>query len=202
MKLKLKTLLAVLMLAGLTTAAGLTQEQPKPNPDVKHFAKDGLSFDYPTGWDVSDQSTGQLQYLSLSRAGYAGIMVRAPRAGIDTKEKEDKARQLIQEGFVQAWAKNFTDSGAKAERSVVTTEVAGGPAEGTRLSAMLDGEAGHVDIYWRLIGTRLLQLAIVGSDRDIKRSEPAWNTIRNSVHFEVAPATTPTPTPTPGRKNP
>src|SRR5688500_10058657 len=120
MKLKLNTLLAVLMLAGLTATAVQTQEQPKPNPDVKHFTKDGLSFDYPNGWDVSDQSTGQLQYLSLSRAGYAGIMVRSPRAGIDTKEKEDHARQLVQEGFVQAWAKNFTDSGAKAERSVVT----------------------------------------------------------------------------------
>ena len=193
MKLKLNTLLAVLMLAGLTATAVQTQEQPKPNPDVKHFTKDGLSFDYPNGWDVSDQSTGQLQYLSLSRAGYAGIMVRSPRAGIDTKEKEDHAKQLIQEGFVQAWAKNFTDSGAKAERSVVTTEVAGGPAEGTRLSARLDGEPGRVDIYWRLVGNRLVQLAIVGSDRDIKRTEPAWDLVRNSVKFDVAPAATPTP---------
>ncbi|MEO8435832.1 MAG: hypothetical protein ABI596_13110 [Pyrinomonadaceae bacterium] len=193
MKLQIKTLLALLMLVGLTAAAVQTQEQPKPNPDVKHFAKDGLSFDYPNGWDVSDQSTAQLQYLSLSRAGYAGIMVRAPRAGIDSKEKEDHARQLIQEGFIQAWAKNFTDSGAKAERSVVTTEVAGGPAEGTRLTARLDGEPGHVDIYWRLIGTRLVQLAIVGSDRDIKRSEPAWDAVRNSIQFAMAPAARSTP---------
>lgn len=198
MKLQIKRLLAVLMLAGLTAAGVQTQEPPKPNPEVKHFAKDGLSFDYPTGWDISDQSSGQLQYLSLSRAGYAGIIVRSPRAGIDSKEKEDQARQLIQEGFVQAWARNFSDSGAKAERSVVTTEIAGGPAEGTRLSALLDGEAGHVDIHWRLIGSRLVQLAIVGSDRDIKRTEEAWNTIRNSIQFEVAPAATPTP----ARKNP
>ena len=198
MKLHIKILLAVLMLAGLAVTAVQPQEQAKPNADVKHFAKDGLSFDYPNGWDVSDQSTGQLQYLSLSRAGYAGIMVRAPRAGIDTKEKEDHAKQLIQEGFVQAWAKNFADSGAKAERSVVTTDVAGGPAEGTRLSARLDGEPGRVEIYWRLIGTRLVQLAIVGSDRDIKRSEPAWDVVRNSVKFETSPA----PTPTPAKKNP
>src|SRR6185436_318431 len=99
MKLQIKIVIALLVLVGLTAAAVQTQEQPKPNPDVKHFAKDGLSFDYPTGWDVSDQSTGQLQYLSLSRAGYAGIMVPATRAGIDSKEKEDHAKQLIQEGF-------------------------------------------------------------------------------------------------------
>jgi hypothetical protein len=196
--LKTKSVLGILILAGLGAAVVQTQEQPKPTTDVKHFAKDGLSFDYPTGWDISDQSTGQLQNLSLSRAGYAGIMVRSPRAGIDTKEKETHAKQLIQEGFVQAWAKNFADSGAKAERSVVSTEIAGGPAEGTRLSASLEGEPGHVDIHWRLIGTRLVQLAIVGSDRDIRRSEPAWNTIRNSIQFEVAPA----PTPTPAKKNP
>ena len=88
MKSQIKTLLAVLILAGLTATAVQTQEQPKPNPDVKHFAKDGFSFDYPTGWDITDQSTAQLQYLSLSRAGYAGIMVRSPRAGIDSKKKK------------------------------------------------------------------------------------------------------------------
>ena len=196
MNLKIKSLVAVLILAGLTAAVVRSQQPPTSNPGVKHFAKDGLSFDYPTGWEITDQSTGQLQYLSLARDGYAGIMVRSPRGGIDSKEKEDQAKQLIQEGFIQAWAKNFADSGAKADRSVVSTEIAGVLAEGTRLSARLDGEPGHVDIHWRLIGTRLVPLALVGSDRDIKKTEEAWNTIRNSIQF-AGPAATPAATPAP-----
>ena len=185
--------MAIVMVASLA-ALVQTQEQPKPKPDTTHFAKDGLSFDYSDGWELSDQSSAQLQYLTLSKTDYAEILVRSPRAQIDSKEKEDQAKQLIQEGFVQAWAKNFADSGAKAERSSVSTEIAGGPAEGTRLSAMLDREPGHVDVYWRLLGGRMVQLTIVGSDKQIKKSEAAWNTVRNSVQVEVAPAKTPTPT--------
>ena len=26
-------------------------------PNLKHFDKDGLSFDYPTSWQIGDQST-------------------------------------------------------------------------------------------------------------------------------------------------
>src|SRR5205085_6644478 len=31
------------------------------DPNAQHFAKDGLSFDYPKTWQVSDQSTQQMQ---------------------------------------------------------------------------------------------------------------------------------------------
>lgn len=190
-------LLAIVMVASLA-ALVQTQEQPKPKVDTGHFAKDGLSFDYPDGWEVSDQSSAQLQYLTLSKTDYAEILVRSPRAQIDSNEKEAQAKQLIQEGFVQAWAKNFADSGAKAESSSVSTEIAGGPAEGTRLSALLDREPGHVDVYWRLLGGRLVQLTIVGADKQIKRSEAAWNTVRNSIQIEAPPV----PTPTPAKRKP
>src|SRR6266516_63743 len=187
-------LLAIVIVAGLAALAQ-TQEPPKTKTDATHFAKDGLAFDYPAGWDLSDQSTGQLQYLSLSRTDYATIVVRSPRAQIDSKEKEAQARQLIQDGFVQAWAKNFTDSGAKAAPSSVSTEIAGGPAEGTRLSAVLDREPGHVDIYWRMLGGRMVQLTIVGSDKQIKKSESDWNAVRNSIQIEppAVPRVTPAP---------
>ncbi len=184
--------LAILMIAGLA-ALGQTQEQPKPKADAAHFAKDGLSFDYANGWELSDQSSPQLQYLTLSKNDYAEILVRSPRAQIDSQEKEAQAKQLIQDGFVQTWAKNFADNGAKAESSPVSTEIVGGPAEGTRLSAVLDRDPGHVDVYWRLVGGRMVQLTIVGSDKQIKKSEEAWNAVRNSIQIEVAPAKTPTP---------
>ncbi|MEP6708270.1 MAG: hypothetical protein ABJC05_12160 [Pyrinomonadaceae bacterium] len=184
--------LAILMIAGLAALAQ-TQEQPKPKADVAHFVKDGLSFDYANGWEISDQSSPQLQYLTLSKNDYAEILVRSPRAQIDSQEKEAQAKQLIQDGFVQAWAKNFADNGSKAESSPVSIEIAGGPAEGTRLSAVLDRDPGHVDVYWRLVGGRMVQLTILGSDKQIKKSEEAWNTVRNSIQIEppIVPRATP-----------
>jgi hypothetical protein len=154
----------------------------------QHFAKDGLSFDYPSGWviDESKNST-PMQYLTLGRDGYASIIVRSPRGLIDTPEKETLVKHFIQDGFVDAWVKNFESSGAKPERSVVSTEIAGGPAECTRLSASLSGEPGHVDVCWRLVEKRMVQLAIIGSTKDITRTTPVWDAIRNSVKIVPPP---------------
>jgi hypothetical protein len=123
--------------------------------------------------------------------------VREPRGLVDTPEKEAHAKQLIQDGFVDAWAKNFSDNGAKAERTSVSSEIAGGPAECTRLSANLGGEPGRVDVCWRLIEKRLVQLAIVGATKDITRTAAAWDAIRNSVKVEPLPTLMPSPSPSP-----
>jgi len=179
---------SLLLLALLTLAQ---------TPNLNHLSKDGLSFDYPAGWQISDQSTQQMQYLTLARDGYAEIIVRSPRATIDTPEKEAEAKRIVQEGFVDAWNKNFSDSGAKATRSNVSTEIAASPAACTRLSASLGGEPGRVDVCWRLIEKRMVQLAIVGSDKDIGKTAPAWDLVRNTAKIEPAPQATPSPQATP-----
>src|SRR5207247_2779755 len=74
------------------------------DPNVKHFAKDGLSFDYPANWQFSDQSSGQMQYLQMARDGYAEIRIRVPREWLNTPEKEAAAKKLIQDQYVDAFA--------------------------------------------------------------------------------------------------
>ena len=185
-----------ILLAGLVLSVVLIPAIVAQGPNVTRFAKDGLSFDYPTGWTVDEsRSTGQMQYLTLGRDGYATIIVRSPRGLIDTPEKETHAKQLIQDGFVDAWVKNFESSGAKPDRSVVSTEITGGPAECTRLTASLSGEPGRVDICWRLVDKLMVQLAIIGSTKDITRTTSAWDLIRNSIKIEPAPQPKPTPSP-------
>ena len=169
----------------------------------QHFAKDGLSFDYPAGWIMDEsKSSNQMQYLILGHDGYATIYVRSPRAPVDSPEKETQAKHLIQDGFVDAWAKNFSDNGAKAERSTVPAEIAGGSAECTRLSASLGGEPGRVDVCWRLVEKRMVQLAIVGSTRDVTKTGPVWDAIRNSLKIEPPPQPKPTPQPSPTKEKP
>ena len=188
---KIFLIVAMASLAGATLAQNSNQ----------HFAKDGLSFDYPAGWATDEsKSSGQMQYLTLGRDGYALIVVRAPRALVDTPDKEANAKKIVQEGFVDAWIKNFEAQGAKPERSAVTTEIAGGPAECTRLSASLDGEPGRVDICYRLLEKKMVQIAIIGSTKDIGRTTSAWDSIRNSLKIEPPPQKqSPAPSPSPAK---
>src|SRR5881394_765179 len=74
------------------------------DPNVKHYDKDGLSFDYPANWQFSDQSTPQMQYIQMARDGYAEVRIRAPREWLKTPEKVAAARKLIQDQYVDSFA--------------------------------------------------------------------------------------------------
>lgn len=171
------------------------------NPNIKQFAKDGLSFDYPAGWQMSDQSTPQMQFIELTR-GDVVIRVRSPREWLKTPEKELAAKKLIQDKYVSDMSASFEQSGMHLKHSVVTTQISGADAEGARVRGLMDGEAGGLDAYFRIVSDRFVQLSILGSEKDIVKTAPIWDLIRTSLKVEPAPAPTPTPQPSPVKGKP
>jgi hypothetical protein len=169
------------------------------DPNIKHFAKDGLSFDYPANWQISDQSTGQMQLLELAR-GDVVIRVRSPREWLKTPEKVAAAKKLFQDQYVDSFAANFEQGGLRPKRSTVTTQIAGADAEGLRLRAVMDGQSGGMDSYHRIISDRMVQLSILGSEKDIATVAPVWDMIRNSLAVEPPPQPKSSPQPSPAKK--
>ena len=172
----------------------LTISAPAQDPNVKHFEKDGLSFDYPANWQISDQSTGQMQFLELSQ-GDVTIRVRSPREGLKTPDKEAHAKKLFQDQYVDSFATQFEQQGMQPKRSPVTTQLGGGDAEGVRLRVVMDRQAGGLDSYYRIMSDRLVHLSVLGSERDIAKDAPAWDMIRSSLKVEPPPQPKPSPLP-------
>src|SRR5712671_5318956 len=127
---------------------------PAQDPNVKHFEKDGLSFAYPANWQISDQSTNQMQYLELEQ-GDVVIRVRSPREWLKTPEKEAHAKKLFQEQYVSDFLSQLEQANLHPKRSPVTTQIGGADAEGARVRAVLDGEPGGMDSYVRIVSDRL-----------------------------------------------
>ena len=165
------------------------------NPNVKHFDKEGLSFDYPANWQFSDQSSGQMQYLQMARDGYAEIRIRAPREWLSTPEKEAAAKKLIQDQYVDSFVSQVEQAGMHPKRSVATSQISGADAEGARVRAVMDGEPGGMDSYFRIVSARFVQMSIIGSEKEIANSAPTWDLIRNSLKVEPPPQPKATPTP-------
>src|SRR5882762_7803117 len=86
------------ILIGCAAALILVASVQPQTPDTKHFDKDGLSFDYPAKWQMSDQSTQQMQLVELTQ-GDVVIRVRSPREWLKTPEKEAHAKKIIQEDY-------------------------------------------------------------------------------------------------------
>ena len=168
---------------------------PAQDPNVKHFEKDGLSFDYPANWQISDQSTGQMQYIQLARDNYAEIRIRTPREWLKTPDKEAAAKKLIQDQYVDTFAAQIQQAGMTPKRSTAATQISGADAQGARIRAVMDGEPGGMDSYFNITSDRLVQMSIIGSEKEIAKSAPVWDMIRNSLKVEPPPQPKASPSP-------
>ena len=185
----LRFLICVVFIA-LVAAVGLAQD-----PNVKRFEKDGLSFDYPANWQISDQSTGQMQYVQIARDGYAEIRIRTPREWLKTPDKEAAAKKLIQDQYVDSFATQLQQAGLSPKRSTSATQISGADAQGARVRAVMDGEPGGMDSYFNVVSDRLVQMSIIGSEKEIAKSATVWDMIRNSLKVEPPPQPKASPSP-------
>jgi len=185
----LRFLICVIFIA-LIAAIGLAQD-----PNAKRFEKDGLSFDYPANWQISDQSTGQMQYVQIARDGYAEIRIRTPREWLKTPDKEAAAKKLIQDQYVDSFASQIQQAGMSPKRSTAATQISGADAQGARVRAVMDGEPGGMDSYFNVVSDRLVQMSIIGSEKEIAKSAAVWDMIRNSLKVEPPPQPKASPSP-------
>jgi hypothetical protein len=188
-------LIAFLLFCGLSASA-----QTAPS-DAKEFNKDGLSFSYPSGWSFNDTSNADAQEVQLGRPGVdAQIKVWVYRTPLDSPEKIAEAKKILVDSYVAATTKSFAQEGANPQSSPATTEIGSLKADGVKISASLGGEPGAAEIFWGLVGKRLVVLTLFRPDRALKQSTPAWDTIRNTIKIEEPqpqPKPQPKPSPTP-----
>ena len=70
-------------------------------------------------------------------------------------------------------------------RTTAQIEVAGKQATGVRLRAVLENQPGNAEIYSLQLGSRLVLLSLIGTDREISASASAWLAIRRSLKVKA-----------------
>jgi hypothetical protein len=162
----------------------------------KQFVKEGLTFDYPAGWTLQDDSNKDGQNLTLARADLdISINVFVHRGRI-TPDKLPDAKKLIVDPYIDARMKQFIQSGATPKQTSDQTQIAGNAADGVVISASLGGEAGAAKIYWALVGNRVVLLTFFGPDKQLQQYSNVWDVVRNSIKIEdpkAAPKASPKP---------
>jgi len=149
--------------------------------DTKNFAKDGLLFDYPAGWTLQDDSNGDLQQFTLSRADAdAQIRIIVHRGKIKPEKLPD-ARKAIIDPYIASIGNQFVSMGATPKQASDSAEIGGVKAEGTKMTASIGGEPGAARIYWVLLDQRVTLLTYLGPDRDLIKFVAAWDLVRTSI---------------------
>ena len=161
---------------------------------VKTFSANGVSFDYPDGWTIYDDTNPDAQQVTLARPK-SDLQIRVfVHKGHITAEKFPDAKKAFIDPYIASTVKQFEAMGAKPQQSADVSEIAGLKADGVKVAANL-GEPGAAKIYWALVGQRVVILTIFGPDREIKEFAPAWDMVRSSLKIEDK--STPKPTPKP-----
>lgn len=165
---------------------------------LQTFNAGGVSFEYPNGWVLHDDTNSDAQQLTLARPNN-DVQIRVfVHKGRITAEKFPDAKKAFIDPYIAATMKQFVAMGAKPEQSADSSEIGGAKAEGVKIAANL-GEPGAAKIYWAMVGQRVVILTIFGPDREIKQFTPAWDMIRSTLKVEdksapkPAPAASPTP---------
>ena len=160
----------------------------------KQFSQNGVTFDYPEGWSLQDDSNKDGQSITLGRADLdVSINVYVHRGKI-TPEKMPDAKKAFIDPYVAARNKQFISSGAKPEETPDSTEIAGQKADGVVISASLGGEKGAAKIYWTLVGQRVVLLTFFGPDKQQAKYSNVWDLVRSSIKVED-PKAAPKPSP-------
>ena len=152
--------------------------------EVKTFSANGLSFDYPTGWVLHDDTNSDAQQLTLARANN-DVQIRVfVHKGRIAAEKFPEAKKAFIDPYIASTMKQFVAMGAKPEQSADSSEIGGVKAEGVKIAANL-GEPGAAKIYWGLVGQRVVILTIFGPDREIEQFTSVWEMVRNTLKVEA-----------------
>ncbi len=172
----------LIVCSGLVTAQVLAS-------DAKHFDKEGLTFDYSAGWSIADTSNSDAQQLQLSRPDADLQMTVFVHRGRISSEKMADAHKAIIDPYIEGVAKQFVSMGARVERSSDSTDIGGVRCDGIKLKAIVTGDSATSQIYWGLIGQRVVVLTFFGPDNDRKKFASTWDTVRNSLKIaETKPA--------------
>ena len=190
--------LAAIALLAVWSISAIAQT---PAADGKQLSKDGLSFNYPNGWTLVDASNADAQNFNIGRAdSEAQMRVFVFRTPVPTPERLAEAKKVLVDPYVAQTMRQFEQMGAKPQKSPASTEIAKVASEGVRIAASLEGIPGAAEIYWGVVGNRLVVLTQLGPDRALKQASPAWDAIRNSIAVvdpKAAPQPLPSASPTP-----
>jgi hypothetical protein len=178
------------LFAALVTVAALALCQnvlgQTTRPTLKHFAAHGLSFDYPATIEIDDRSTEIGQHLVIQSKDRAQIMIVCRYAQISTAAELAAARHEIVDSFVETMWKQMQEDDPNVSRADAKVQITNAQAPGVKMRAVLNNEPGNAEIYSLQLGSRLVMLSLIGSDREIAATAPAWLAIRRSLKIEAA----------------
>jgi len=163
----------------LTAMTGLSAPGQTP---PQHFAQDGLFFDYPANWVLTDRSTPQAQHLMITRPGTALlIMIIAHRDAILSRSQLMTATEQITEPYIQSLVEKFGSAKSPAKRDSSCVTIGDATIGGVQTLGEINGSAAKAEVYAFPRGRRFVNLVYIRKDAEEPEGAGVWKMVRDSL---------------------
>jgi TonB family protein len=150
-----------------------------PDPELNHFATPGISFDYPAGYSVRDESTAEAQNFILTRKGSSVQLTIVALRRIVLRAELPAALDNFKEPIIKK-VELTLGSANSSTRIPIQIQLGPAQADGVRVvSARNRNRTG--DVIWLRSNSRLVALSFVRSNADETVESPLWETVRSSL---------------------
>jgi TonB family protein len=161
-----------MIISFLTVSVYAQSADPKPN----HFAAEGISFNYPSDYSVTDQSSPEAQQFLITRKGSSVQLTIFIPLRLVTPSTYTVAVEAIAQPMVKKVA---TTLGNTPEHTSFQTQIGAKQADGVRLRA--NGGNKTAEVIWLRWSLRFVEFVFVKSDADESVGAQLWQTVSSSL---------------------
>lgn len=172
-------------IAIIFSLASLSVYAQSLDPELNHFATRGISFDYPTGYSVADESTAEAQKFILTRKGSSVQLTIVVMRRITLANELPAAIDNFKEPIIDKVGTTLGLANSP-ERTAIQTRLGSREAEGVRLRSLRNSNRTG-EVIWLQWNGRLVALSFVRSDADEAVESPLWETVRSSLNVAARP---------------
>ena len=151
--------------------------------ELNHFSTRGISFDYPAGYSVADESTSEAQKFIITRRGSSIQLTIVAMRSLAPYDDLPAAMRRFKEPLIQNVGLALGTVNT-AGRTPFNTELGSTQAEGVRLRSLrLRKRTGEV--IWLRLNNRLVALSYVRADAEETIGSQLWESVRSSLRVEA-----------------
>jgi TonB family protein len=151
------------------------------HPELNHFAIEGISFDYPSGYSVKDESTKEVQQVMITREGSSVQLIIVVPQRLVLQNNLPVAVESFTQPTLKKVAMTLGYGNNSPQPTPFQTQIGTKQAEGLRLQST--GKTGEV--MWVRWSLQLVGFVFVRSDADESDGSQLWQTVSSSLRVKA-----------------
>ena len=174
-------ILASLVLISFSYLFVLAQTE---RPGNDRFAADRLSFEYPAGWSIKDESTLTYQQLTLTRRGTSVQVIIIVKRDLTLRDDLKAALERFPEPLIEKALLVVGKGKTSPVRLPIKRTVGSLEAEGIHLQTSDQNRAETAEVIW--LRTRLSMVGLMFTRKNSEESmgSKLWETIRTTLRVD------------------